>query len=301
MLISNCSQVLESPMSLTLEPSYGLNPTQLAQIQQLEGVCNQFEALTMKLNWMTLHDRPKDQQNDFLAYADEQLVGYLALYGFNQREAEISGMIHPAYRRQGIFKQLVALANTELKARSIPNMLFICEQRSTAGKACLQTLMAHYEFSEYKMRWQEPVAFVAGASALQLQPAEPEDIPELVSLDELCFGVSTEAAQRWLAQDMLDPQRRVWLVMLGSAKIGKINVWSNETETYISGVCIRPEYRGQGHGKTVLTRVLEQLATENHTQVVLEVACENEHALSLYQQCGFRTVTAYDYYRLPVS
>ncbi len=288
-------------MLLTLEQSYGLNPVQLVQIQQLESVCNQFEALTMKLNWMTLRDRPQDQGNDFLAYADGQLVSYLALYGFNQREAEISGMTHPAYRRQGIFRQLTALAQTELKVRGIPEMLFICEQSSASGKASMQALAARYEFSEYKMRWQEPPTFSAGASLLQLRPGQPEDIPELVRLDELCFGVSPEAAQHWLAQDLADPQRRLWVVTLGPLKIGKINVWSSETETYISGFCIQPEYRGQGYGKTALTRVLEQLAAERHAQVVLEVACENEHALSLYQQCGFRTVTAYDYYRLPVS
>lgn len=287
-------------MPLTLEPSYGLNPIQLTQIQQLESVCNQFEALTMKLNWMTLRDRPKDQGNDFLAYAAGQLVGHLALYGFNQREAEISAMVHPNHRRQGIFKQLVALANTELKTRSIPEMLFICEQSSASGKAGMQALAAHYELSEYKMRWQEPPTFSAGPSLLQLRPGQPEDIPELVRLDEICFGVSPEAAQRWLAQDLADPQRRLWVATLGPLKIGKINVWSSATETYISGFCIQPEYRGQGYGKTALTRVLEQLAAERHTQVVLEVACENEHALSLYQQCGFRTITAYDYYRLPV-
>lgn len=288
-------------MSLTLEQSYGLNPIQLAQIQQLEIICNQFEALTMKLNWMLLQDRSGDQSNDFLAYVDGQLVGYLAMYGFNQREAEISAMVHPNYRRRGIFKQLLDLANKELKARTIPELLFICEQSSAAGKVCMQAVAACYEFSEYKMRWQEPSAFGIGASALQLQLARLEDIPELVRLDEICFGVAAEVAQRWLAQDMTDPQRRVWLATLGPLKIGKINIWSNETETYISGFCIWPEYRGQGYGKTVLTRILEQLAAEHHAQVVLEVACENEHALALYQQCGFRTVTAYDYYRLPVS
>ncbi|MCK6628404.1 MAG: GNAT family N-acetyltransferase [Anaerolineae bacterium] len=288
-------------MQLTFEQSYGLSSIQLAQIQQLESVCNQSESLTMKLNWMTLRDRPKEQRNDFLAYAERQLVGYLAMYGFNQREVEISAMTHPVYRRRGIFKRLFSLAKEELKARNIPEMLFICEQSSFLGKACMQALAANYEFSEYKMRWQEPVVFRPGVSRLQLQPAQPEDIPELVRLDEICFGVSPDAAQRWLAQDMTDPQRRVWLATLGPLKIGKINVWSNETETYISGFCIWPEYRGQGYGKTVLTLILEQLAAEHHPQVVLEVACENEHALSLYQQCGFRTVTAYDYYRLPVS
>ncbi len=288
-------------MPLTLEQSYGLNSIQLTQIQQLESACNQFEALTMKLNWMTLRERPKDEGNDFLAYAARQLVGHLALYGFNQREAEISVMIHPAHRRQGIFKQLVTLAHTELKTRGIPEMLFICEQSSVSGKAGMQALATRYEFSEYKMRWQESPAFSPETSALQLRPGQPEDIPEMVRLDEICFGVSPEATQRWLAQDLADPQRRLWVITLGPLKIGKINVWISETETYISGFCIWPEYRGQGYGKTALTRVLEQLAAERHAQVVLEVACENEHALSLYQQCGFRTVTAYDYYRLPVS
>jgi ribosomal protein S18 acetylase RimI-like enzyme len=287
-------------MRLTLEPSYGLNESQLAQIQQLETACNQFEGLTMKLNWSALHDRPPDQSNDFLGYADGQLVGYLALFGFNQREAEISAMTHPTYRRLGIFKGLLAAARAELKTRGIPDMLFICEQSSTAGAVCMQALAAYYEFSEYKMRWQEPVMFNARPSALQLRLALPEDIGGLVRLDEICFGVSTDAAQRWLAQDLADPQRRVWLATLGSVKIGKINVWTNESETYIAGFCIEPEYRGQGYGKTMLTHVLEQLAAERHAQVVLEVACENKHALSLYQQCGFRTVTAYDYYRLPV-
>jgi ribosomal protein S18 acetylase RimI-like enzyme len=50
-----------------------------------------------------------------------------------------------------------------------------------------------------------------------------------------------------------------------------------------------------------LTRTLEQLVAEHRPNIVLEVACDNEQALLLYQHCGFSTVTAYDYYRLPVS
>ena len=288
-------------MKQSLEKSYGLSQTQLAEIRQLELSCNQFEKLAMKLNWSSLQDRPKDHCNDFLWYADGQLAGYLALFGFNQQEAEISAMTHPAYRRRGIFKQLLAAAREVLQAQHIPDMLFICEQSSSAGGACMQALAARYEFSEYKMQWQEPVVLNAASSALHMRPARTEDIDDLVRLDQNCFGVATDIGQRWLARDLTDPDRRIWVATIGPATIGKLNVLINEVETYISGFCVWPEHRRKGYGKMMLTQTLEQLVAERHQNIVLEVACENDHALSLYQHCGFRVVTAYDYYRLPVS
>jgi ribosomal protein S18 acetylase RimI-like enzyme len=282
-------------MTQNPKKSYGLSEIHLAQIRRLETTCNQFEGLRMKLNWSTLQDRPKDQNNDFLWYADGQLVGYLALYAFNEREAEISALTHPAYRRQGIFKQLLAAAITELKSRGVMELLFICEQSSVSGVACMQYLGARYEFSEYKMQWQESTFLNPALSELELRPAQPEDIADLVRLDETCFSVSAEIVQRWLAQDLVDSRRKVLVATLGPVKLGKINVLMNEVETYISGFCIWPEHRRKGYGKIMLTRTLEQLVAEGRSNIVLEVACENEHALLLYQQCGFRTVTAYDY------
>src|SRR5512139_1707526 len=133
-------------MKQGLEKSYGLSQMQLAQIQQLELACNEFEGLTMKLNWNTLTNRPADQVNDFLYYVDDILVGYLALYGFNQHEAEISAMTHPHYRQQGIFKRLVRAGGLELQQRQVPNFLFICEQESSSGRQSVQALGAVYEF-----------------------------------------------------------------------------------------------------------------------------------------------------------
>lgn len=289
-------------MKQYLEKSYGLNLAQLAGIQHLETACNQYEGLAMKLNWNMLRDRQKDQNNDFLYYSHGRLVGYLALYGFNQREAEVSAMIHPEYRRRGIFKQLLAAAKLELKKRQVPDFLFICERACTSATACMQAISAGYDFSEYKMRWQQ-VAIKSGSApiGLQLRPGRLEDIADLVHMDELCFGVSAEAAKRWLMHDLADSNRRILLATLDSIKIGKLNVLLSEAETYISGFCVLPEYRRKGYGKIMLTHTLEQLVAENRHNISLEVATENEQALSLYEHCGFQTITAYDYYRLSVD
>ena len=77
----------------------GLTPEELAEIRQLANKCNEQEGLDLKLNWSILAQREQDQTNDFLYYEDGVLVGFLPLFNFNSTEAEISGMVHPAYRR----------------------------------------------------------------------------------------------------------------------------------------------------------------------------------------------------------
>src|SRR5947209_1607857 len=98
----------------------GLTTAELAQIEQLALLCNTYDGLDLKLNWETLRSRPSEQTNDFLYYAADQLVGYLALFSFNAQEAELSGMVHPDQRRRGIFSTLLQEAKRECEQRNIP-------------------------------------------------------------------------------------------------------------------------------------------------------------------------------------
>lgn len=288
-------------MQRHLTPSYGLTTAQLAQIRQLENECNRFEGLKMRLNWLSLETRPVDQINDFLMVEGDRLVGYLALYAFNQKEVEVSAMTHPRRRRQGIFRQLLAAAKQELTTRHIPDFLFMCERASQTGAVCLQASGAHYDFSEYKMSLNGVVPAVEFPTALSLRPATVEDIAPLGQMDELCFGVPAEVAQSWLAQDLGGPNHWLLVAELQGVRIGKITVLLGETEAYIAGVCLEPQYRGQGYGKAILTRTVAQIAAQYQGIITLEVACNNENALTLYRRCGFEVVTVYDYYRLPVT
>lgn len=286
-------------MSATIETSYGLNQAQLDQIYQLEQVCNQFEELTMKLNWSSLKNRLPGEINDFLYYQDGRLAGYLALYTFNQREAEVSAMTHPDYRHRGIFKQLLNAARNELKKRQIADFLFICERESTSAAGCMQAIGAAYEFSEYRMALQDGATSLAASPYhVQLRPATAVDIPTLARMDALCFNTSIEDASRHLERDLTSGQYRLFVGALGGESIGKVGVLLEETEAYIFAFCVLPEYRNKGYGGSILRQVVTQLLAEKQSYIVLEVACKNEHALRLYERAGFRTETAYDYYRL---
>ena len=163
-------------MRQRLDKGTGLSKSQLGHISQLEQACNQFEGLTMKLNWATLRSRSFTEVNDFLFYIDDEPVGYLALYIFNKHQAEVSAMTHPEYRQQGIFSRLLAAARSELDKRNVQDFLFICEQSSVSGANTMKAIGATYDFSEYRMDLKEATK-TTSKSELQIRPAYRKIFP----------------------------------------------------------------------------------------------------------------------------
>lgn len=277
----------------------GLSAAQLEQIRHLAEQCNRAEGLVMKLNWSRLHNRPTDEVNDFLYYTNDQLAGFLGLYIFNNREAEVSAMVAPQQRRQGIFSRLLANARHEVQQRNIPSLLFICEQSSVDGQAAIRATGAIYEFSEYRMDLPLKASLpVVPVSPVQLKAATPTDIPVMAAMDEICFNVPTAVSAAEMAKN---DSKQAYLLLLDEKVIGKIHILHQLELTLIAGFCIQPEYRGQGHGSAILARVVADLLAQGHCHIALEVETKNDRALNIYRRCGFAVTTAYDYYRLPTN
>ena len=93
-----------------------------------------------------------------------------------------------------------------------------------------------------------------------------------------------------------EPTARYFFAMIDGIRIGQIGTVETEMEVYIRGVGILPTYRHRGHGHGLLAALLAKLQDEGHRQFVLDVATENPSALSVYEACGFRETTIYDYH-----
>jgi ribosomal protein S18 acetylase RimI-like enzyme len=287
-------------MGQRLESSNGLNGKQLDEIKVLEETCNQFEGLTMKLNWEMLISRPANEVNDFLLYENEKLVGYLALYIFRESEAEVSAMVHPDHRKKRIFRKLLSQARQELMVREIPNFLFICEEKSLSGNAVMEALKTTYSFSEYGMTLNEMIPLPSSSTEVSLRKAGEHDIDDLVSMDVACFRLDRSETIK-LRQKQIDQSNRLHTVASVQGKsIGKISVLVSETETYIYGFCVLPNYQRKGYGKVILSETVQSLLEKGCSKISLEVECKNKSALTLYQRCGFEVTAGYKYYKLPV-
>lgn len=280
----------------------GLTHTELSDIERLAVLCNIHEGLDLKLNWDNLRTRSRNETNDFLSYDNGKLVGFLALFCFNPREAEISGMVHPDYRHKGIFSTLFHAAKEECQHRGVPKILLIVEHSSSSGQTFAQELGTSYDHSEHKMVLQEPKLPTPSNEHLQFRSAKVEDAPILARITALAFDM-LESEVDWYTENIMDSSssRHYYVGVLNGSIIGKIDVVFEKQEAIIYGFGVLPQYRGRGYGRQILAQTIQAIVATGQRHVSLEVATENKNALSLYQSCGFLEAGSYDYYAFAVG
>ena len=280
----------------------GLIAAEIGEIVHLAQLCNQHEGLDVKLIWTMLQDRPADQINDFLYYSDGQLVGFLALFIFNAREAEVSGMVHPAYRDHGIFSAVFEAACEECRNRGLSSLLLIVERASSAGQAFAAKRSATYDHSEYKMVLMEPHELNIVRDILQFRAATPADASTLAHITAQAFTMPENEVDWYTEQALAEPTNlRYYVGEIDGCVIGKIDVNVSEEASFIFGFAVLPQYQGHGYGRQILTHMVQQILSAGQQNVCLEVGTENKQALLLYQSCGFTVTTSYDYYRLELT
>ncbi|EGW40050.1 GNAT family N-acetyltransferase [Desulfosporosinus sp. OT] len=275
----------------------GLSNSEQQDIRELEKVCCKRDRLTMKLNWGMLMNRSADETNDLLYYDGSRLIGFLGLYDIEQKskEIEIMGMVHPDYRCRGIFKELFNAAKQECLARGARKILLITERSSDSGTSFVKFTHAQYSCSEYRMRFDESKVPGFPTLGITLRKAESRDYLDLIHLDGLCFGLVEEQMEN---DDFDKVYHSTYVAELKGKFIGKIGVMLEESNGYIFGFGIKPEYRRRGYGREVLCTILLELLSQQVKTVLLEVAVKNEKALFLYVSCGFKALTIYDYYEI---
>ena len=78
--------------------------------------------------------------------------------------------------------------------------------------------------------------------------------------------------------------------------------WSVFDEIHINNVAMRPQFRGQGLGSTLLRHVLAEARRLGAKRATLEVRGSNEGARRLYERLGFYVAaTRRNYYTHPVE
>jgi len=284
----------------------GLTEQELHDIRILADICDALDGIKLKLNWISLQTRSVHETNDFLIYENGDLIGYLGIYSFQASEAEISGMIHPLYRRRGLFTKLVDAAVEECTRRGFEQILFINHHRSTSGQAFLIARGTTYKVSEHWMRSQRTDEDLSGMNvpgmtknAIHLRSASVEDKELLIRLNMSGFAMEEADSREYVERTISSPLEFTFIAEAQGDPIAKLGVTYEEGSAFIYGFCVNPEQRGKGYGRRVLVELMNMLQREQgKTRFELEVAVENARALGIYEDCGFQVISANDYYEL---
>ncbi|RUT36002.1 GNAT family N-acetyltransferase [Paenibacillus zeisoli] len=276
-----------------------LTNTQWDQIAELEQICNHHDGIHLKLNWDMLKARRPDQKDDYFVIRDEHIVGFLGLYCFGKK-IEVCGMVHPDYRRQGLFSSMLEQALPRERREGLEEILLNAPANSISAKGLLQSLDVQFAFSEYQMTYlgdnEKPPKYVPGSPSAHLRPAIRSDRADLIRLDEVCFDYSKYAAEQYYEATLDAPDSVTYIIEAGDRTAGKVRLVYEDEISWIYGLAIYPEYRRQGIARQVLQQLLEQETLSGHG-IRLEVALNNPAAMKLYQSVGFQVTEVQDYYR----
>ncbi|MDP5273541.1 GNAT family N-acetyltransferase [Chengkuizengella axinellae] len=265
----------------------------LTQIKELQEICEKEEPISLKLNWDNLRTRKVNEKRDFFYEEKGELVGFLGLYLFGTK-IEVCGMVHPDYRKRGIFSTLIQEALTLCDRERFSTILLNAPASSLSAKQFLENKYS-YRFSEFQMQWK--ATSISPSSEVVVRKAKKDDLELEVELDVRCFQFSEEESKSLNARVKGEENRFFYMIDYTGQTIGKITVDRANGEAWIYGFAILPEYQGRGIGrKALMNTVLAE--HEKGYPVFLEVEATNKNALKLYTDCGFESYSVQDYYEV---
>lgn len=277
-----------------------LSEKQLNDIKKLQRECEMNEAFLLKLNWEMLQNRASDEHHDFYHYINDELVGFLGLYGFGSK-IEICGMVKPEYRQQGIFTTLFMDAIHVINEGHYEEILLNTPSNSFSGKSFMNNHSCEYTMTEHQMKYtgneKHRYDYKIKNKDVVLRPARVDDFDTEVKLSVSCFGFKEEEAKQYNERIKQDKTQHFYMIDHKGITIGMIRVAHHNDEAWIFGFSISPEHQGKGHGKETLLKIIKQ-EHEKGYPLFLEVETKNAHALKLYEDCGFRSYQSQDYYTL---
>jgi ribosomal protein S18 acetylase RimI-like enzyme len=313
-----------------------LSVDDISAIQQLAAICERYEHMRLRISWGMLQTRPGDFPLDFLYYNDGKIVGYLALDDRGIESKEMFGMVHPAYRRQGIFRSLFRVAVDICRVRGVKRMILTCERIPPAGQAFVKAMGATYDFSEHEMVLTKFRPSFQFNDHLTVRVANVGDIDALVAVQCAAFG-DQETKVRWRVKTfMADPLCRYYIALFQSPGREKTPSISNfkrtipetssvfaageksvgnevpvgslrlelDDEIGIYAFGVHASYQGRGYGRQILEEAINQIRKSQETSqkgIMLDVETDNIRALNLYRSCGFEIRATYDYYKIYIQ
>ncbi|MFK9092124.1 GNAT family N-acetyltransferase [Bacillus salipaludis] len=270
-----------------------LTEKQLNDIKALQEVCENEGGFQLKLNFDMLKNREENNKEDFFHYEEGRLVGFLGSYGFGNK-VELCGMVHPDYRRRGIFSRLLQMGLDMAKNRNSKTVLLNAPTDSKTAKAFLKNITCTFSVGEYQMKWEKTE--LTEDPAVTIRPSFSHDDREAeIQLEVLGFGLN-ESEAREMNQKIREISSDQRLIIEAYGKTaGKMRVSESNGEAWIYGFAIFPELRGKGIGRKALSKVVK-MEDQKGLPIFLEVEAKNAHALGLYESCGFRSYHSQDYY-----
>jgi ribosomal protein S18 acetylase RimI-like enzyme len=273
-------------------------------IDKLQKLCLEIDKTSLKLEIDYKLTRAKFESvvlnniNEFMYYNDKELIGYIGIGNFGGTTLEVNGMVHPDFRRRGIFKRLFQLVKEEFVKGKVKDMLLLSDNNSVSGQEFIKSTGACHEHTEYEMYLRSNPEQTKILNKVVLRKANNKDAKEIAYQDSIYFDCEINEVTMKMPEEEEKHGKHIYVAEVDNEIIGKVNLEVGKDIGGIFGLGVKPEYRSKGYGRGILLGAVEKLKEYNSKEIMLQVAAKNNTALNLYKSCGFVETSTMDYYQI---
>lgn len=273
-----------------------LTEEKVKDVLDLLKTCNKHDGTKTEL-YLKKHE--DEERKDYFYYNNGNLVGFLVIYpSYREGEVQITGLVHPNSRRNGVFKNLLNAAIADVKDRK-KIIRFIKDNSSKSGLLFLESIGAKYIESSYTMKYQ------AGKKhefmeILTISNAKMDEIDKLVEIGMEAFETSDDEERPLVKSNISNEQRRLLVGHFNNQIIGCVLASLEDDKATIGDLAVKKEYRKRGFGRELLNYVIEDVMQQGIVDMSLSVNTDNGNALMLYKSCGFKVKNAIDFYKIEI-
>lgn len=281
-----------------------LDKSDYEDINNLQRLCLEMDKTSLKLEIDYKLSRVKgkianlDNINEFMYYDGDKLIGYIGVCDFGGPALEVNGMVHPGFRRRGVFKRLFSLLKDEFGKREVVKILLLSDSNSISGQGFIKTTGASFDNSEYEMYLRNKSRQNAITEKVVLRKALNKDSKEIAVQDSIYFNAEFKEESISMIEEEEKCGEITYIAEINNKIIGKVRLELSDDLGGIYGFGVLPEYRRKGFGRQILTLSIEKLKEKNPKNIMLQVSVKNKNALNLYKSCGFEETSTMDYFEL---
>lgn len=227
----------------------------------------------------------------FLYYQEGELLGLLTVYA-DDEDVEVSILVDPSHRRQGVGRAMYRSFEKEMVAYPIRSVTFQTERVFLDRHPDLASHWGVVEDEETETwlgRDKTPYA-LDSRSDVKVLLAEPSYLDEIAQLHHQAFSDPEETldvSRRYITEALKDSDGLLYILLKEAQVIGVCTVDLSGNSNYLYGLAIAEAYRGQGYGSYLAKSVVNQLIAHNDKPFQIAVEDSNIGAKRLYENIGF--------------
>jgi ribosomal protein S18 acetylase RimI-like enzyme len=288
--------------SIKLKEKLGTN--EYTEINNLQEICFEEDKTTLKLeiDYKLSRSQEEDKSisniNEFMYYDEDMLIGYIGICEFGRGVMEVNGMVHPGYRRRGVFKRLFSLVKDEWHKRESKKMLLLSDNNSVSGLGFIKSTGANHAHSEYEMFFKNDEQQRLTVKNVVLRKATNKDGREIAWQNSIYFHMEFNEADILMPEEEEKCGSYIYMAEVNNKIIGKVHLEISDGVGGIFGLGVLPEYRKKGYGRDILVGAIEKLKEKGSKEIMLQVEAKNSNALNLYKSCGFQETSTMNYYEM---